>query len=186
MLLKAWVGRGTLPARAPGGPIPRLSPSASRSVCWLHAAPSDVPWPPGMADAPLLSAGEAWPEVLHLQACSAACCPKRLSVSRCPLLLQCITNSARERKISSSLQLPDRVLNFLKDHFLMDGQVRSHLLLLQPRARYQRVAVHRVRGLHHTYDVLFLGTGECRQQGGFEVKAPQPPGCGPECRLCSR
>uniref|UniRef100_A0A8C0RB01 Semaphorin-4B n=3 Tax=Canis lupus familiaris TaxID=9615 RepID=A0A8C0RB01_CANLF len=72
----------------------------------------------------------------------------------------CITNSARERKITSSLQLPDRVLNFLKDHFLMDGQVRSRLLLLQPRARYQRVAVHRVPGLHHTYDVLFLGTGD--------------------------
>ncbi|XP_055479032.1 semaphorin-4B [Psammomys obesus] len=74
----------------------------------------------------------------------------------------CITNRARERKINSSLQLPDRVLNFLKDHFLMDGQVRSHLLLLQPRARYQRVAVHRVPALHSTYDVLFLGTGDGR------------------------
>ncbi|XP_029808160.1 semaphorin-4B [Suricata suricatta] len=74
----------------------------------------------------------------------------------------CITNSARERKITSSLQLPDRVLNFLKDHFLMDGQVRSHLLLLQPHARYQRLAVHRVSGLHRTYDVLFLGTGDGR------------------------
>ncbi|CAH7341346.1 semaphorin-4B [Phodopus roborovskii] len=74
----------------------------------------------------------------------------------------CITNSARERKINSSLQLPDRVLNFLKDHFLMDGQVRSRLLLLQPQARYQRVAVHRVPGLHSTYDILFLGTGDGR------------------------
>ncbi|XP_066886024.1 semaphorin-4B isoform X2 [Kogia breviceps] len=72
----------------------------------------------------------------------------------------CITNSARERKINSSLQLPDRVLNFLKDHFLMDGQVRSRLLLLQPQARYQRVAVHRVPGLQRTYDVLFLGTSD--------------------------
>ncbi|XP_026944935.1 semaphorin-4B isoform X1 [Sagmatias obliquidens] len=72
----------------------------------------------------------------------------------------CITNSTRERKISSSLQLPDRVLNFLKDHFLMDGQVRSRLLLLQPQARYQRVAVHRVPGLQRTYDVLFLGTSD--------------------------
>ncbi|XP_036133944.1 semaphorin-4B isoform X2 [Molossus molossus] len=81
----------------------------------------------------------------------------------------CITNSTRERKISSSLQLPDRVLNFLKDHFLMDGQVRSHLLLLQPQARYQRVAVHRVRGLHHTYDVLFLGTGDGRLHKAVSV-----------------
>ncbi|XP_036271442.1 semaphorin-4B isoform X2 [Pipistrellus kuhlii] len=74
----------------------------------------------------------------------------------------CITNSTRERRITSSLQLPDRVLNFLKDHFLMDGQVRSRLLLLQPQARYQRVAVHRVAGLHRTYDVLFLGTKDGR------------------------
>ncbi|KAM8783131.1 semaphorin-4B [Rhynchonycteris naso] len=74
----------------------------------------------------------------------------------------CITNSTRERNIYSSLQLPDRVLNFLKDHFLMDGQIRSQLLLLQPQARYQRVAVHRVPGLHHTYDILFLGTGDGR------------------------
>lgn len=82
-----------------------------------------------------------------------------------PHLQQCITNSTREKKISSSLQLPDRVLNFLKDHFLMDGQVRSRLLLLQPQARYQRVTVHRVSGLHHTYDVLFLGTGERPRRG---------------------
>ncbi|XP_062946375.1 semaphorin-4B isoform X2 [Cynocephalus volans] len=81
----------------------------------------------------------------------------------------CITNSARERKINSSLQLPDRVLNFLKDHFLMDGQVRSHLLLLQPQARYQRVAVHHVPGLHHTYDVLFLGTGDGRLHKAVDV-----------------
>lgn len=73
---------------------------------------------------------------------------------------ECITDAAREQGISSSLQLPDRVLHFLKDHFLMDGQVRSRLLLQQSHARYQRVAVHRVAGLHHTYDVLFLGTGD--------------------------
>lgn len=81
----------------------------------------------------------------------------------------CITSSARERKITSSLQLPDRVLNFLKDHFLMDGQVRSHLMLLQPQARYQRVAVHRVPGLHHTYDVLFLGTSDGRLHKAVSV-----------------
>lgn len=81
----------------------------------------------------------------------------------------CITNSTRERRINSSLQLPDRVLNFLKDHFLMDGQVRSRLLLLQPQARYQRVAVHRVAGLHRTYDVLFLGTKDGRLHKAVDV-----------------
>lgn len=52
----------------------------------------------------------------------------------------------------------------------MDGQVRSRLLLLQPRARYQRVAVHRVPGLHSTYDVLFLGTGEYLQPCRIELR----------------
>ncbi|ELW62812.1 Semaphorin-4B [Tupaia chinensis] len=74
----------------------------------------------------------------------------------------CITNSTREKNINSSLQLPDRVLNFLKNHFLMDEQVRSQPLLLQPQIRYQRVTVHRTPGLHHTYDVLFLGTRDGR------------------------
>lgn len=108
-----------------------------------------------------------------------------LLASRCHLLLQCITNSTRERRINSSLQLPDRVLNFLKDHFLMDGQVRSRLLLLQPQARYQRVVVHRVAGLHRTYDVLFLGTSECSQPGrpeaGGVAEGPGPEHC-PCCR----
>lgn len=106
--------------------------------------------------------------------------------SQC-LLLQCITNSARERKINSSLQLPDRVLNFLKDHFLMDGQVRSRMLLLQPQAHYQRVTVHRVPTLNRTYDVLFLGTGKCPQQAGWGSRGHgrQAPRSGPEqCPYC--
>lgn len=113
--------------------------------------------------------------------------------SRYHLFLQCITDSARERKISSSLQLPDRVLNFLKDHFLMDGQVRSRLLLLQPQARYQRVTVHRVSGLYRTYDVLFLGTGEWLQQARLPVPGMWGRGDvgsglhpGPECCARSR
>lgn len=93
----------------------------------------------------------------------------------CP---QCITDVAREQGISSSLQLPDRVLHFLKDHFLMDGQVRSRLLLQQSHARYQRVAVHRVAGLHHTYDVLFLGTGECRGKREFGETGQSGAGAG--------
>lgn len=63
-------------------------------------------------------------------------------------------------KISSSLQMPDRVLNYLKDHFLMNSAVRSQALLVQPRSRYQQLSVQRVQSLQKTYDVLFLGTGE--------------------------
>lgn len=74
----------------------------------------------------------------------------------------------------------------------MDGQVRSHLLLLQPEARYQRVAVHRVPGLHRTYDVLFLGTSEYLQQDRLGVEGAWLLGHGqrlfpgPEWCPCSR
>ena len=88
--------------------------------------------------------------------------------ARCPvprpspfLFPQCITSHTRHLKINSSLQMPDRVLNFIKDHFLMDSPVRSQPLLLQSRLRYQQIGVHRAQGLHGTYDVLFLGTGGC-------------------------
>lgn len=62
--------------------------------------------------------------------------------------------------------MPDRVLNFIKDHFLMDSPVRSQPLLLQSHRRYQQIGVHRAQGLHGTYDVLFLGTGGCRRALG--------------------
>ncbi|XP_029430421.1 LOW QUALITY PROTEIN: semaphorin-4B [Rhinatrema bivittatum] len=74
----------------------------------------------------------------------------------------CITNSARHMKIQSSLQMPDRVLNFIKDHFLMDSAVRSQPLLLQTRVRYQQISVQQVEGLKKTYNVLFLGTDDGR------------------------
>ncbi|KAG7473274.1 hypothetical protein MATL_G00093880 [Megalops atlanticus] len=48
----------------------------------------------------------------------------------------CITNAARDMGISSSLHMPDKVLNFVKDHFLMDS------------------------ALSKAYDVLFIGTDD--------------------------
>nr|XP_033775803.1 semaphorin-4B isoform X2 [Geotrypetes seraphini] len=74
----------------------------------------------------------------------------------------CITNSVRRMKITSSLQMPDRVLNFIKDHFLMDSAVRSKPLLLQTRIRYQQISVQKVKGLKKVYSVLFLGTDDGR------------------------
>ncbi|KAM4677004.1 semaphorin-4B [Discoglossus pictus] len=74
----------------------------------------------------------------------------------------CITNSVRQMKINSSLQMHDRVLNFMKDHFLMDSTIRSEPLLLQTQMRYQQITVQRVRGLKMMYDVLFLGTDDGR------------------------
>lgn len=132
---------------------------------WLHRPASDVPRLPRVGRRPGGICGDPLLPLVPL-------------ASRRHLLLQCITNSTRERRINSSLQLPDRVLNFLKDHFLMDGQVRSRMLLLQPQARYQRVAVHRVAGLHRTYDILFLGTSECQRPGGRGGRARVAEGRG--------
>uniref|UniRef100_A0A8C3JNB8 Semaphorin 4B n=1 Tax=Calidris pygmaea TaxID=425635 RepID=A0A8C3JNB8_9CHAR len=81
----------------------------------------------------------------------------------------CITSHTRHLKINSSLQMPDRVLNFIKDHFLMDSPVRSQPLLLQSRLRYQQIGVHRAQGLHSTYDVLFLGTDDGRLHKAVRV-----------------
>lgn len=75
------------------------------------------------------------------------------------LLLQCITNAARQQGISSSLQMPDKVLNFVKDHFLMDSVIRSQPLLLKRNVRYTQIAIHRVHMAGKAYDVLFIGTG---------------------------
>ncbi|OCT86848.1 semaphorin 4B S homeolog isoform X1 [Xenopus laevis] len=81
----------------------------------------------------------------------------------------CITNSAKHRKINSSLHMPDRVLNFVKDHFLMDSAIRSQPLLLQSQIRYKQISVQRVKGLKKTYDVLFLGTDDGRLHKAVSV-----------------
>ncbi|XP_067999712.1 semaphorin-4B [Melanerpes formicivorus] len=81
----------------------------------------------------------------------------------------CISSHTRHLKINSSLQMPDRVLNFIKDHFLMDSPVRSQPLLLQSRLRYQQIVVHRAQALHGTYDVLFLGTDDGRLHKAVHV-----------------
>lgn len=72
---------------------------------------------------------------------------------------QCITNAAREQGVSNSLHMPDKVLNFVKDHFLMDGVIRSQPLLLKRNVRYTQIAVDRVQRGEKAYHVLFIGTG---------------------------
>lgn len=61
--------------------------------------------------------------------------------------------------IQSSLHMPDKVLNFVKDHFLMDNVIRSPPLLLKRSVRYTQIAVHKIQGMERAYDVLFIGTG---------------------------
>uniref|UniRef100_A0A673GWZ1 Semaphorin-4B-like n=1 Tax=Sinocyclocheilus rhinocerous TaxID=307959 RepID=A0A673GWZ1_9TELE len=82
----------------------------------------------------------------------------------------CITNTACAQGISSSLHMPDKVLNFVKDHFLMDSVIRSQPLLLKRNVRYTQLAVHRVQALHKTYDVLFIGTDDGRIHKAINVK----------------
>lgn len=72
---------------------------------------------------------------------------------------QCVTNQARHMGIHSSLHMPDKVLNFVKDHFLMDSVIRSSPLLLKRSVRYTQIAVHKIQGMERAYDVLFIGTG---------------------------
>ncbi|XP_059570460.1 semaphorin-4B isoform X2 [Alligator mississippiensis] len=81
----------------------------------------------------------------------------------------CINSRTRQMKINSSLQMPDRVLNFVKDHFLMNSPLRSAPLLLQSRLRYQQLSVDHVEGLHGTYHVLFLGTDDGRLHKAVSV-----------------
>lgn len=82
----------------------------------------------------------------------------------------CISSKTRRIGINSSLQMPDRVLNFIKDHFLMDKVIKSQPQLLQRDTHYQQIAVHRMRGISNTYDVLFLGTDTGKLHKAVTVK----------------
>ncbi|XP_054475462.1 sema domain, immunoglobulin domain (Ig), transmembrane domain (TM) and short cytoplasmic domain, (semaphorin) 4Ba [Anoplopoma fimbria] len=81
----------------------------------------------------------------------------------------CITNAAREQGISSSLHMPDKVLNFVKDHFLMDSVIRSQPLLLKRNVRYTQIAVHRVQTAKKAYNVIFIGTDDGRLHKAINV-----------------
>lgn len=87
-------------------------------------------------------------------------------------VFQCITNAARKQGISSSLLMPDKVLNFVKDHFLMDSVIRSQPLLLKRNVRYTQIAVHRVQAAKKVYNVLFIGTG--KQLTAHKHSSPAP------------
>ncbi|XP_077373762.1 sema domain, immunoglobulin domain (Ig), transmembrane domain (TM) and short cytoplasmic domain, (semaphorin) 4Ba [Festucalex cinctus] len=82
----------------------------------------------------------------------------------------CITNASRKQGVVSSLHMPDKVLNFVKDHFLMDNVLRSQPLLLKRHARYTQIAVHRVAAARQAYHVLFIGTDDGRLHKALSVK----------------
>ncbi|XP_007566456.1 sema domain, immunoglobulin domain (Ig), transmembrane domain (TM) and short cytoplasmic domain, (semaphorin) 4Ba [Poecilia formosa] len=82
----------------------------------------------------------------------------------------CITNATKGLGISSSLHMPDKVLNFVKDHFLMDSVIRSQPLLLKRNVRYTQIVVHGVQTAKKVYNVLFIGTDDGRLHKAINIK----------------
>lgn len=72
---------------------------------------------------------------------------------------------------NTSTDLPNKVLQFVRDHPLMDDSVNpigDSPVLLRRGSNYTRIVVDRVTGLdQQMYDVMFLGTGKscyCRKR----------------------
>ncbi|XP_025894651.1 homer protein homolog 3 isoform X6 [Nothoprocta perdicaria] len=76
----------------------------------------------------------------------------------------CIDNFARSIGYNTSSDLPDKVLQFVRDHPLMDNSVNpvgNRPVLLKRGSNYTRIVVDRVTGLDkQTYDVMFLATAD--------------------------
>ncbi|XP_044122028.1 semaphorin-4D isoform X4 [Neovison vison] len=76
----------------------------------------------------------------------------------------CITREARAANFSSSLSLPDKTLQFVKDHPLMDSSVTpidNRPRLIRSDVNYTQVVVDRTWALDGTpYDVMFVGTDQ--------------------------
>uniref|UniRef100_A0A8D0KZ05 Semaphorin 4D n=1 Tax=Strix occidentalis caurina TaxID=311401 RepID=A0A8D0KZ05_STROC len=74
----------------------------------------------------------------------------------------CINNEARASNYMSSLNLPDKTLQFVKDHPLMDDSVipmGDRPRLVKRDVKYTQIVVDRVRALNGTiYDVMFIST----------------------------
>lgn len=75
----------------------------------------------------------------------------------------------RRQNISNSLHLPDKTLQFVKDHPLLEDPVQpigNGPRLITKDVNYTQIAVERVRALDgRIYDVMFTGTGEDRGGG---------------------
>ncbi|XP_055720063.1 semaphorin-4D isoform X5 [Salvelinus fontinalis] len=74
----------------------------------------------------------------------------------------CINNHHRLQNISSSLHLPDKTLQFVKDHPLLEDPVLpigNGPKLITKDVSYTQIAVERVQALDkNVYDVIFTGT----------------------------
>ncbi|XP_041825867.1 semaphorin-4D isoform X3 [Melanotaenia boesemani] len=74
----------------------------------------------------------------------------------------CINNLMRQQNISSSLHLPDKTLQFVKDHPLLEDPVLpigNRPRLITKDVNYTQIVVERVQALDkNIYDVIFTGT----------------------------
>lgn len=74
----------------------------------------------------------------------------------------CINAQARAMNYSTSLDLPDKTLQFVKDHPLMNDLVTpmgNKPRLVQQNVKYTQIVVDRVKALdNNLYDVMFLST----------------------------
>uniref|UniRef100_A0A8D2KJU8 Semaphorin-4D n=1 Tax=Urocitellus parryii TaxID=9999 RepID=A0A8D2KJU8_UROPR len=74
----------------------------------------------------------------------------------------CIDREARAANYTSSLNLPDKTLQFVKDHPLMDDSVTpvdSRPRLIKQGVNYTQIVVDRTQALDGTvYDVMFVST----------------------------
>uniref|UniRef100_A0A1A8HFE9 Semaphorin 4e n=1 Tax=Nothobranchius korthausae TaxID=1143690 RepID=A0A1A8HFE9_9TELE len=74
----------------------------------------------------------------------------------------CINNEARSMRITKSLDLPDRTLQFIKDRPLLDQAVEpvsGEPLLMRRGAAFTRIIVNQVQAADgRKYHVMFIGT----------------------------
>nr|XP_015798345.2 semaphorin-4D isoform X2 [Nothobranchius furzeri]XP_054600393.1 semaphorin-4D isoform X2 [Nothobranchius furzeri] len=74
----------------------------------------------------------------------------------------CINNLLRQQNISSSLHLPDKTLQFVKDHPLLEDPILpigNRPLLITRDINYTQLVVEKVKALDgNIYDIIFTGT----------------------------
>ncbi|EMP24093.1 Semaphorin-4E [Chelonia mydas] len=105
----------------------------------------------------------------------------KLLVSRIARVCKCIDNFARSIGYNTSLDLPDKILQFVRDHPLMDNAVNpvgDRPVLLKRGSNYTRIVVDRITGLDKkTYDVLFIGTVCSRYKHCLDCVLARDPYC---------